>query len=87
MAWHDSDLASNLSGIALVAVIGGFVIYGVRSCRSTPDYQEIKIDGRIYRYCEIEKGKAAVIEIDGRPVIDPSKLEEIAKAKEEAGKK
>jgi hypothetical protein len=76
--WHHSDLASNLSGIALVVAIGGAVVYGVGSCRNHPTPHEAKVEGKVIRYYDI-RGEPAVVQIDGKPVIDPSKLEDIAK--------
>ncbi|MCU0642445.1 MAG: hypothetical protein MUF61_02605 [archaeon] len=81
-----SDLISNLSGIALVAAVGIAVCYGVRSCRNNPRIHEANVNGRVVRYYDI-RGEPAVVDIDGKPVIDPSKLEEIAKTKKDDGKR
>ena len=85
--WYDAEFFEKVgSGIGYGAFVFG-VLFGtsfiVRSCRSTPQVREAKIDGRTFRYCEIEKGKYAVSEIDGKPIIEPSKLEKLTKKEDE----
>jgi hypothetical protein len=91
--WHGSVFFEKVGGGIGYGIFVFSVLFGtsfiVKGCRSTPNYQvqEVKIDGRTFKYCEIEKGKAAVIEVDGKPIIEPSKLEKLAQTQKESEKK
>jgi hypothetical protein len=74
--WYHSDLASNLSGAAVILVLAFAGVYAVKGCRNEPGYkiQEAKTEeGKTVKFYIIN-GKPAVVEVDGKPVIDPSKI-------------